>query len=81
MLFFNYHCRNDSNSVEKLNRPKGVWDLKFYNLRTKQSFEVPDDQVTVITTKNGRKAGQVTVDGTKFFRFLGKADLEKLGVK
>lgn len=53
-------------------------NLKFYNLKLKQSFEVPDDQVTIVTTKNGRKAAQAVVDGAKFFKFLGKEDLEKL---
>ena len=55
--------------------------LKFYNLKTKQPFEVEDSKVTVVTTKNGRKAGQTEVDGMKFFKFLGKEDLERLGAK
>jgi hypothetical protein len=55
--------------------------LKFYNLKTKQSFEVDDSKVTVVTTKNGRKAAQTEVDGMKFFKFLGKEDLDRLGVK
>ena len=50
----------------------------FYNLKTKQTVEVPDDQVTVVTTSNGRKAAQAMVDGMKLFKFLSKADLEKL---
>ena len=53
--------------------------LNFYNLKTKKTVEVPDDKVTVVTTKNGRKAAQAEFEGMKLFKFLGKADLEKLG--
>jgi hypothetical protein len=56
-----------------------VVHLKFYNLKTKQSVEIPDEKVTVITTSNGRKAAQAEVDGMKLFKFLGKEDLERLG--
>jgi len=58
-----------------------VFRTKFYNVKTKASVEVDDAQVTVVTTKNGRKAGQATVDGMKLFKFLGKEDLDRLGVK
>ena len=57
----------------------GCISLKFYNVKTKQSVEVPDSEVTVVTTKNGRKAGQAQVDGMKLFKFLGKEDLARLG--
>ncbi|HSX39254.1 MAG TPA: hypothetical protein VLI92_01550 [Candidatus Saccharimonadales bacterium] len=53
--------------------------MKFYNVKTKSSVEVEDSKVTVVTTKNGRKAGQATVDGMKLFKFLGKEDLDRLG--
>ena len=53
--------------------------LKFYNVKTKQSVEIPDDKVTVVTTKNGRKAGQAEIDGMKLFKFLGQEDLTRLG--
>ena len=53
--------------------------LKFYNLKTKQSVEIPNDKVTVVTTKNGRKAAQAEADGMKLFKFLGKEDLAALG--
>ncbi len=56
----------------------GAFFLKFYNVKTKQSVEVDDSKVTVVTTKNGRKAGQAEVDGMKLFKFLGKEDLAKL---
>ena len=67
--------------LAKFHSIKGVLHLKFYNLKTKQSVEIPDSQVTVVTTKNGRKAGSATVDGAKFFKFLGKEDLDRLGAK
>jgi hypothetical protein len=53
--------------------------LKFYNLKTKQSVEVPDDKVTVITMKNGRKAAKAEIDGKKFFKILSNEDAKKLG--
>ncbi len=52
--------------------------LKFYNLRTKASVEVDDSLVTIVDTKNGRKAAQAVVDGMKLFKFLGKEDLDRL---
>lgn len=55
--------------------------MKFYNVKTKQSIEVEDNKVTVVTTKNGRKAAQAEVDGMKLFKFLGKEDLDRLGAK
>ena len=54
--------------------------MQFYNLKTKQSVEIPDDKVTVVTTKNGRKAAQAELDGMKLFKFLGKEDATRLGV-
>ena len=55
--------------------------MKFYNVKTKQSVEIDDKLVTVVTTKNGRKAAQATVDGMKLFKFLGNDDAARLGVK
>ena len=52
--------------------------MEFYNLKTKQKVEVEDSKVTVITTNNGRKAAQAEVDGMKLFKFLSKADAERL---
>jgi len=53
--------------------------LKFFNVKTKQSVEIDDSKVTVVTTKNGRKAAQAEIDGMKLFKFLGKDDLARLG--
>ncbi|GIW05929.1 MAG: hypothetical protein KatS3mg060_0734 [Dehalococcoidia bacterium] len=55
--------------------------MKFYNVKTKQSVEVPDSQVTVVELKNGRKAAEATVDGVKLFRILGKEDVARLAKK
>ncbi len=57
---------------------QGVIFLNFYNLKTKTTVEVDDSKVTIVTTSNGRKAAQAEVDGMKLFKFLSKADLEKL---
>ncbi len=56
-----------------------VFYLKFYNLKTKASVEVDDSLVTVVETKNGRKAAKAEVDGMKLFKFLGNEDLQRLG--
>jgi hypothetical protein len=58
-----------------------VVSLKFFNVKTKKSVEIPDEKVTVITTKNGRKAAKAEVDGMKLFRFLGKEDIARLEKK
>lgn len=52
--------------------------MEFYNLKTKSKVQVDDSKVTIITTNNGRKAAQAEVDGMKLFKFLSKADVEKL---
>ncbi len=52
--------------------------MKFYNVKTRQSVDVPDDQVTVVTMKNGRKAAQAEVGGVKMFRILSKEDADRL---
>lgn len=62
----------------------GVVNLQFYNLKTKQKVEIPDNQVEIITMKNGRKAAQAFFDmgngqKMKMFKIVGKEDLERLG--
>jgi hypothetical protein len=52
--------------------------LEFYNLKTKSKVEVEDSKITIVTTNNGRKAAQAEVDGMKLFKFLSKADAERL---
>lgn len=52
--------------------------MKFYNVKSREQVEVPDAQVEVVTMKNGRKAAQTTVDGTKLFKMLSNADAERL---
>ncbi|MCS6801806.1 MAG: hypothetical protein RMM58_01565 [Chloroflexota bacterium] len=55
--------------------------MKFYNVKTKQSVEVPDSQVKVVELKNGRMAAEATVEGIKLFRILGKEDVARLTKK
>jgi len=55
-----------------------VIHIQFYNLKTKEKVEVPDSQIEIITMENGRKAAKAEVNGTKLFKFLSKADAEKL---
>lgn len=55
--------------------------MKFYNVKTRESVEVPNDQVTVVVMKNGRKAGTAEVDGVKLFKILSKADAEALDAR
>jgi hypothetical protein len=58
---------------------KGVSKLKFYNVKTRSTVEVPDDKVTVVTMKNGKKAAKAEVDGMKLFKILSAADAARLG--
>jgi hypothetical protein len=52
--------------------------MKFYNVKTRESIEVPDTEVTVITMKNGKMAGKVTSNGTTLFKILSKEDATRL---
>jgi len=52
--------------------------LKFYNVKTREAVEIPDDQVTIVTMKNGKKAAQAMMNGTKLFRIIGKDDAARL---
>ncbi len=53
--------------------------MKFYNVKIRESVEVPDSEVTIVTMKNGRKAAQATSNGVKMFKILSKEDAERLG--
>jgi hypothetical protein len=52
--------------------------MQFYNLKTKQKVDVPDEDVELVTTENGRKAGKAEIDGMKLFKFLSKEDAARL---
>lgn len=52
--------------------------MKFYNVKTRESVEVSDDKVTVVTMKNGKKAAKTEVNGTKLFKILSKEDANRL---
>lgn len=52
--------------------------MKFYNVKTRESVEVPDSEVTVVTMKNGKKAGKASVNGTNLFKILSREDAARL---
>ena len=52
--------------------------LKFYNVKTRQSVDVTDSQVTVVTMKNGKKAAKAELNGTKLFKILSNEDAARL---
>ena len=56
--------------------------MKFYSVQLKENVEVPDNDLEIVTMKNGRKAAKATLEKEgqtlKLFRILGKSDLEKL---
>ena len=60
-------------------RPGRRWLMKFYNVKTRESVEVPDDQVTVVTMKNGKKAAKAEVNGMKLFKIMSNEDAARLG--
>ncbi len=52
--------------------------MKFYNVKTRQTVEVPNSEVTLVTMKNGKKAAKAELNGTKLFKIVGKEDAAKL---
>jgi hypothetical protein len=56
----------------------GMAKVKFYNVKTRESVEVDDSEVEVVTMKNGRLAARAEVDGQKLFNILSKDDAERL---
>ena len=52
--------------------------MEFYNLKTKEKVEVSDEQVQLVEMSNGRMAATAEFEGMKLFKFLGKADADKL---
>ena len=59
-------------------KSEGVIILKFYNVKTRQFVDVPDDKVTVVTMKNGKKAAKAESNGMKLFKILSKDDAARL---
>lgn len=52
--------------------------MKFYNVKTRQSVDVPDSEVTVVTMKNGKMAAKASYNGTNLFKILSKEDAARL---
>jgi hypothetical protein len=50
--------------------------MKFYNVKTRESVEIPESEVEYVTMKNGKRAAKATTtspDGSKtnLFRIVG----------
>jgi len=52
--------------------------MKFYNVKTRQSVEIPDDQVSLVILKNGKKAAKAEQDGIKLFKIMSTEDAARL---
>jgi hypothetical protein len=52
--------------------------MQFYNLKTKEKIEVSEDNIQLVEMPNGRMAATTEHEGMKMFKFLGKADADKL---
>jgi hypothetical protein len=55
-----------------------VIHLKFYNVKTRESVEIPGDKVTLVTMKNGKKAAKAEMNGTKLFKIVSEEDAARL---
>ncbi len=53
-------------------------EMKFYNVKTRQPVEVPDDRIKVITMRNGKKAAQAEMAGVRMFKILSDSDAARL---
>ena len=55
--------------------------MKFYNVKLKKQVDVEDDNIEIVTMKNGRPAAKATVDidgeTHKMFKILSKAEAAK----
>jgi hypothetical protein len=52
--------------------------VKFYNVKTRQQVEVPDEKVSIVTFKNGKKAAKAEFNGAKLFKILSNEDAARL---
>lgn len=55
-----------------------IKQMKFYNVKTRESVEIPDDKVIVVTMKNGKKAAKAEANGTNLFKILSNEDAARL---
>lgn len=57
--------------------------MKFYSVQIRETVDVADSDVEIVTMKNGKKAAkaQITKDGKtlKLFKIVGNEDLKRLG--
>lgn len=55
--------------------------MKFYNVKLKKNVEVQEDDIEIITMKNGRPAAKATVEiegeTHKMFKILSKTEADK----
>lgn len=52
--------------------------LKFYNVKTRQSVDVPDAEIEIIVMKNGKKAAKAVDNGVGLFKILSNEDAARL---
>ncbi len=52
--------------------------MKFYNVKTRQSVEIPDSEVTIVTMKNGKKVAKAQSNGVGLFKILSNEDAARL---
>ncbi len=58
--------------------------MRFYSVQIREFIEIPDDQVEIVTMKNGKKAAQASIDKDgktlKLFKIISKEDGERLSL-
>jgi hypothetical protein len=56
--------------------------IKFYSVQLRESIEVPESEVSVVTMKNGKPAAKATVmkngKEIKLFKIMSKEDAARL---
>lgn len=52
--------------------------IKFFNVKTRKTVEVPEEKVSLVTFKNGKNAAKAELDGFKLFKILSKDDAKRL---
>ncbi|MCL5019209.1 MAG: hypothetical protein M1426_01865 [Patescibacteria group bacterium] len=52
--------------------------MRFYNVKARKPVEIPDDQVKVVTMKNGRKAAEAEAEGVRMFKIISNEEAARL---